>query len=99
MKDFWKDYSKLCKDSGAFYKKHWKGVLVLNAAIIGVEYAVYFIQKKKSEKELAEFYKKQKKRLSNELLFYFQILVREINRYYYERDDRSGETGRKLELL
>ena len=50
MKDFWKDYSKLCKDSGAFYKKHWKGVLVLNAAIIGVEYAVYFIQKKKSEK-------------------------------------------------
>ena len=85
MKDFWKDYSKLCKDSGAFYKKHWKGVLVLNAAIIGVEYAVYFIQKKKSEKELAEFYKNQKKKLSNELLFYFQILVREINRYYYER--------------
>ena len=58
MKDFWKDYGKLCKHSGAFYKKHWKGVLVLNAAIIGVEYAVYFIQKKKSEKELAEFYKK-----------------------------------------
>ena len=50
MKDFWKDYGKRCKDSEAFYKKHWKGVLVLNAAIIGVEYAVYFIQKKKSEK-------------------------------------------------
>lgn len=99
MKDFWKDYGKLCKDSGAFYKKHWKGVLVLNAAIIGVEYAVYFIQKKEIRKRTRRILQKIRRRGSAMSLFYFQILVREINRYYYERDNRSGETRRKLELL
>lgn len=37
MKEFAKDYWQLCKDCGQFYKKHWKGVIVLNAAIIGAE--------------------------------------------------------------
>ena len=35
MKAFFKDYWDLCKQSGDFYKKHWKGTLVLNAVLIG----------------------------------------------------------------
>lgn len=41
MREFVKDYIELCKESGKFYKKHWKGLLVLNALIIGGEYAWY----------------------------------------------------------
>lgn len=42
MKEFWKDYYKLCADSGKFYKKHWKGVAIFNAAVIGAELAWFF---------------------------------------------------------
>ena len=41
MKEFWKDYGELCKASGRFYKKHWKGCIVLNSVIIGAELAYY----------------------------------------------------------
>ena len=41
MKAFFKDYLDLCKQSGDFYKKHWKGTLVLNAVLIGGE-LIYF---------------------------------------------------------
>ena len=41
MKAFFEDYWDLCKQSGDFYKKHWKGTLVLNAVIIGGE-LIYF---------------------------------------------------------
>ena len=41
MKEFVKDYIDLCKESGRFYKKHWKGAILLNAAIIGAEFAWY----------------------------------------------------------
>ena len=41
MKAFFKDYWDLCKQSGDFYKKHWKGTLVLNAILIGGE-LIYF---------------------------------------------------------
>ena len=41
MKQFWKDYWELCKESGRFCKKHWKGYIVLNAAIIGAELVWY----------------------------------------------------------
>lgn len=34
MKQFWKDYGELCKETGRFYKKHWKGAIVLNGAIM-----------------------------------------------------------------
>ena len=34
-----KDYAQLCKDTGKFYKKHWKGAILLNAAIVGAEMA------------------------------------------------------------
>ena len=39
MKKFWKDYVDLCKESGNFYKKHWLGVIVLNAVLIAGEFA------------------------------------------------------------
>ena len=41
MKAFFKDYWDLCKQSGDFYKKHWKGTLVLNAVLIGGD-LIYF---------------------------------------------------------
>ena len=39
MKQFWKDYGELCKETGRFYKKHWKGCVLLNVAIVGAEFA------------------------------------------------------------
>ena len=41
MKEFVKDYVDLCKESGKFYKKHWKGVILLNVLVIGAEMAYY----------------------------------------------------------
>ena len=52
MKEFWKDYVDLCKESGKFMKKHWKGCLVLNAAIIGAEVAYFAYKQKKFEKSI-----------------------------------------------
>ena len=49
MKQFWKDYGELCKETGRFYKKHWKGVVVLNAVIIGAELAWYKYKTKQFE--------------------------------------------------
>ncbi len=56
MKSFVKDYAQLCKDSGKFYKNHWKGVIVLNTAIIGAELA-YFMRDEIKDK-LKEKFKK-----------------------------------------
>ena len=41
MNEFVKDYVDLCKDGCRFYKKHWKGVVLLNVVIIGAQYAWY----------------------------------------------------------
>ena len=41
MKAFFKNYWDLCKQSGDFCKKHWKGTLVLNGVLIGGE-LIYF---------------------------------------------------------
>ena len=63
MREFVKDYVDLWKDSARFYKKHWKGVILLNAVVIGAEYAWYKYSVKKldvylkdtdSEKEEAQ---------------------------------------------
>ena len=59
MKKFWKDYWELFKASGRFCKDHWKGVILLNAVLIGTELAYYQARydlfdldfSKKSEKE------------------------------------------------
>lgn len=42
MKEFWRDYGELCKESGRFMKKHWKGCILLNVAILGAEMAYIF---------------------------------------------------------
>ena len=44
MKEFWKEYARLCVMSAHFCKKHWKGVILLNVAIIGIEIAYYQIR-------------------------------------------------------
>lgn len=57
MKQFWKDYGELCKETGRFYKKHWKGVIVLNAVILGAEVAYFAYQNKKFERMISNSYK------------------------------------------
>lgn len=57
MKEFWKDYGELCKETGRFYKKHWKGVIVLNAVIVGAEVAYFAYQNKKFERMINNSYK------------------------------------------
>lgn len=42
MKNFWRDYKVLCKEELGFYKKHWKGVILLNATVLAAEYAWFF---------------------------------------------------------
>ncbi len=52
MKQFWKDYGELCKETGRFYKKHWKGCVLLNAAIIGAELVWFKHQTKQFENRI-----------------------------------------------
>ena len=47
MREFVKDYADLCKDSGKFYKKHWKGCVIMNVAIIAAEMAWFKYQMRK----------------------------------------------------
>ena len=61
MKDFFKDYLKLCKDCGEFHKRHWKGVIILNIVSIVVMFIPY-IYIKIEEK----WYKKRVKEMDNE---------------------------------
>lgn len=57
MKNFWKDYGGLCKETGRFYKKHWKGVVIVNAVIIGAELAWFKYQNKQFDRLLNDSYK------------------------------------------
>lgn len=41
MKGFVKDYIDLCKHSCCFYKKHWKGVIVMNVVVYASTMAYY----------------------------------------------------------
>lgn len=52
MKGFWNDYKDLWKHSLQFSKKHWKGLVVLNAAVIGAELGYFYIQQKRFEKQI-----------------------------------------------
>ena len=60
MKTFWKDYADLCKDTGKFYKKHWVGVIVLNAVIVGAELAWWQRDNIKDKLE-SKFHKSEEK--------------------------------------
>lgn len=42
MKEFFRDYKDLCDETGRFMMKHWKGCILLNAAIIGAELAWFY---------------------------------------------------------
>lgn len=59
MKEFVKDYVELCKDSGRFYKKHWKGVILLNAVIIGAELAWYTYKANQLNNCMKEYLEKE----------------------------------------
>ena len=59
MAEFWKDYAELCKESGEFYKKHWKGVIVMNAAIIIAGEMAYF-KRNQIKSKLKEKIRKEK---------------------------------------
>ena len=39
MNKFFKDYVDLCKQTGNFYKDHWKGAIVMNVVVSGVTMA------------------------------------------------------------
>ena len=61
LKLFFEDYCDLCKHSGQWMKKHWKGYLVLCASVWGGMYTYFRHQEKKRDeqfkKELDEFTK------------------------------------------
>lgn len=59
MKQFWKDYGELCKETGRFYKKHWKGVILLDSVIVGAEVAWFKYNSKKMENLIASSDKKE----------------------------------------
>lgn len=65
MKDFFKDYLKLCKDCGKFYKRHWKGVIILNIVCIVVMFIPY-VYNKIEEKMLSKWYEERAKEMDNE---------------------------------
>lgn len=83
MKGFFKDYVDLCKESGTFYKKHWKGVILLNTVIIAGEFAWFnrdYIKDSLKEK----FSKKKIEESWWTLLFFFSrrkhsVLWKQIN--------------------
>ena len=61
MREFVKDYVDLCKESGKFYKKHWKGLIVLNALIIGGELAWYTYKTKQFDALMNDILEEEEK--------------------------------------
>ena len=59
MKEFVKDYVDLFKDIGRFYKKHWKGVILLNAVSIGAECVWYKYKTKQFNNYMKENLEKE----------------------------------------
>ena len=47
--NFWRDYWDLCKQSGKWCKKHWKGYIVLCVIVFIIEFG-YFFQDQLKEK-------------------------------------------------
>ena len=52
MKNFWKDYCNLCKESGKFYKKHWFGIIIYELVAFLAIFAGLNAWEKISEKKL-----------------------------------------------
>ena len=63
MKSFFIDYWELCKQSGAWMKKHWKGYLVyifIVAIISFFPYIMEFIKEKGLEKKFSDIEEDEK---------------------------------------
>jgi hypothetical protein len=58
MKEFWSDYGDLCTQQGEFYKEHWKGMIILSVALVGV--AVGYMAIATHQDEIKEFFTKKK---------------------------------------
>ena len=62
MKKFWKDCWELTKHSGRFYKKHWKGMIVLTSISYvvgcGIGYTIIYAEDIKN-KIKSKFHKKK----------------------------------------
>ena len=54
MKSFFIDYRGLCKQSGAWMKKHWKGYLVYVSIVAMVSFSSAFIKEKRLEKKKSQ---------------------------------------------
>ena len=52
MKNLWKDYWNLCKESGKFYKKHWFGIIIYELVAFLAIFAGLNAWEKISEKKL-----------------------------------------------
>ena len=65
MKDFFKDYLKICKDCGKFYKRNWKGVIIIKFFCIVVMFIPY-VYNKIEEKILSKWYEERVKEMDNE---------------------------------
>ncbi len=50
LKTFWKDYWELCKESGKWMKKHWKGCLVCYICVVGIYMIPYLVQEFKDRR-------------------------------------------------
>ena len=64
MKTFFKDYGQLCKQSGAFYKKHWLGII--NLTLVGYALSVLMVWPKELRKEWVDKIKSKFKKESKE---------------------------------
>lgn len=52
-----KDYVNLCKVTGGFYRDHWKGIVAMNAALIGAGFI--WLEEDKIKDFLKEKFKKE----------------------------------------
>ena len=59
MKNFWKDYYQLWKDTGKFCKKHWFGVIVMN--VVSIAGMMLWFNKDKVKDRFKEKFSKDKK--------------------------------------
>ena len=64
MKTFFKDYGQLCKQSGAFCKKHWLGII--NLTLVGYALGVLMVWPKELRKEWVDEIKSKFKKESKE---------------------------------
>lgn len=80
MKGFFKDYSNLCKESCTFYKKHWKGVILINAVIVAGEFA--WLKRDTIKDTIKDKFSKKKIEES----WWTLLFIREENTPYYENN-------------